>query len=71
MGRGDKWKGQAKEAIAEVLGDGSLAREGKAQQERSNRPGETPKRDVGDTAPTSPTEEQWSDFDPEKVAYYP
>jgi uncharacterized protein YjbJ (UPF0337 family) len=70
----EKTAGKAKEAIAKIFGEGERAGEGSAQERRgAPETPATPQRPVPQTAPVSSPakEEENTDFDPEKVVYYP
>ena len=48
MAAADKIKGTVKEVVAEIVGDGKLAEEGKADRREADRPGT---REDGDLSP--------------------
>ncbi len=50
-GTGDRIAGKTKQAVAEIVGDGKLREEGKAQQRKAEAEAET---DQGDANPLNP-----------------
>jgi uncharacterized protein YjbJ (UPF0337 family) len=72
MSEVDKAVGKAKEAIAKIVGDDALARQGRAQKAAKSAPATPAKEATGGSAQPAASElDQESDFDPEKVVYYP